>query len=169
MFSKTKIIPGGYGRKLLLSFLFLAALGCIQTGVVSAFQSAPAVEEDRAASDIQKKLKTASMQHELILLLIENKAFDQVEMEWKKVLDLRLSAKYEGAIAQSLLTIGYKLYEARQFPLAQKILDASLATVPFGNKNRADIFKFKALLFKEMGDLDSAIRTMRLASELADK
>jgi hypothetical protein len=171
MFSQTnrKLIPGGHGRILLLSFLLIAALGFAQTGVVSAFQSPQAVPEDRAASDIQKKLKTASMQHELILLLIENKTFDQVEIEWKKVLDLRLGAKYEGAIAQSLLTIGYKLYEAKQFPLGQKIMDASIATVPFINKDKADIYKFKALLFREMGDIDSAIRCMRLASELADK
>ncbi len=109
------------------------------------------------------------MQHETILLLIDSKTFDRVESEWKTVLDLQLGAKYEGAIADSLLTIGYKLLEAKQLPLAQKLLDESLAAVPFSNKSKANILKFKAYLFKEAGDYDNAIKTIKLANELAEK
>ena len=154
---------------MVIFFLVISALGFIQANIAIAVQPLDAVSEE-AGPEAQKKLKTASMQHELILLLIENKTFDQVESQWKKVLDLRLNAKYyEGAIAQSLLMIGYKLFEAKQFVPAQKIMDASLASVPFTSGNKADIFKFKAALYKEMGDLDNAIRFMRLASELSDK
>jgi hypothetical protein len=155
-------------RKILLfAFLIVALAGCIRPNI--SFALHPAELADDGGSDIQKKLKTASVQHELILLLIENKAYDQVEVEWKKVLDLKLGTRYEAPIASSLLTIGYKLYEAKQLVVAQKLMDASLASVPFANKSRADIFKFKAFLFKEAGDLENAIRSMRIASDLVEK
>ena len=148
-------------HKILLSiFLAFVALGSVQTSLFS-FQSSPTPEE--------KKLKSASVQHDLILLLIDNKNFDQVESEWKKVLDLKLGTRYEGPIADSLLFIANKLYEAKQLALAQKILDESLSSVPFSNKSKSDILRFKALLYKDMGDSDNAVRTMRFAIELADK
>jgi len=161
-----KIIQrGNVGRLLLSSLLVLVALGLMQSSIVAAFQPVEYAEE--ATSDIQKKLQTAKMQHALILLLIEDKAYNKVETEWKKVLDLRLGARYENAIAQSLLTIGYKLYAAKQYAVAIKMIDASVASVPFTNANKADIFKFKAGLLQELGDIENAIRAMRYASELA--
>jgi len=162
MCSQSKTDLMGRRRILVFSFLAVAMLGSVGTGVVSAFQSSQ--EEETV-----KKLQIASVQHELVLLLVEKKNFDRVQAEWKKVLDLKLDGKYEGAIAQSLLTIGYKLSEAKQFALAQKILDESLPAVEFSNKDRADIFRFKAYLFKEAGDLDAAIGALRQASELAAK
>ena len=162
MYSRTKTDLRGRRRILVVSFFVVAMLGSVGTGVVSAFQSSQ--EEETA-----RKLKIASVQHELILLLVEKKDFDRVEAEWKKVLDLKLDGKYEGAIAQSLLAIGYKLSEAKQFALAQKILDESLPAVEFSNKDRADILRFKAYLFKEAGDLDAAIGALRQAGELAGK
>ena len=148
---------------LLFLFLIVVALGPVRI-TAFAFQSSPAAEEETA-----KKIKLAYIQHEMILLLIENKNFDRVEVEWKKVLDLRLGAKFEKPIAESLLDIGYKLSEAKQLSLAQKLLDESLAAVPFSNKSKADILTFKAYLYKETGDLDNAIKTLRQATELADK
>jgi tetratricopeptide (TPR) repeat protein len=97
---------------------------------------------------------------------IESGNYDRIEFEWKKVLDLRLGGKYEGAVAQSLLTIAYKLSEAKQLALAQRILDYTLAEVSFSNKNKADILKLEAYLFKEAGELEKAIETYRKANEL---
>ncbi len=164
-----KIIVKKNYRALLFFFLFISSVGFIQTNIAVAVQPLNAVPDETGA-DVQRKLKTAAVQHELILLLIENKTYDQVEPEWKKVLDLRLGAKFEGPIAQSLLTIGYKLFEAKQFILAQRIMDSSLAApIPFSNANKADIYTFKAALCKELGDVDNAIRFYRLAKELTDK
>jgi tetratricopeptide (TPR) repeat protein len=143
---------------LLLLSLIVVAPGSVRT-TAFAFQSSPTAEE--------KKLQVASMQYDMIFLLIQNKNFDQVEAEWRKVLDQKLGAKYEKQIADSLLDILYKLSEAKQFLLAQKILDESLAAVSFSNKSKADILRFKALLYKDSGDLDSAIKTMQQALELA--
>jgi tetratricopeptide (TPR) repeat protein len=159
-------LMGRYGL-LVLCFLLVTAPGSMQAGVVFDSESALAGKPEKTDSEAQRKLTVASMQHELILLLIESRSYDRVQPEWKKVLDLKLGARYEGAIAESLLTIGYKLLEAKQVPLAQQILDDSLSTMPFSNKNKADILRFKAYLFKESGDLENAIRTLRLATDLA--
>jgi tetratricopeptide (TPR) repeat protein len=169
MFSQTKFNLRGHFKALVFSFIVVAVLGSCQISGLFAFQSSDAEEAGQSRSEIVQKLKIASMQHDLILLLIENNNFDRVELEWRKVLDLRLNGKYEGAIAQSLLTISYKLSEAKQTPLARRILDESLSAVAFSNKSRADILRFKAYLYKEAGDLDSAIDTLRRASELAEK
>ena len=169
MFDRTNISLRKYAGILVFSFVIVAVLGPMGTGVLSAFQTPPAIGQEKPGVEILQKLKIASMQHDLILLLIQNKNFDRVESEWRKVLDLGLSSKYEDAIAQSLLTISYKLSQAKQLSLAQKILSESLSAVAFSKNNKADILRFQAYLYKEAGDLNSAIDTLRQASELAEK
>jgi hypothetical protein len=159
-----------YFKRLVFTLVILAVTGFTQTGVLAGFAAAmAAVEEENSSSQTLNKLKIASMQHDLTLLLIENNNFGRVEPEWRKVLDLGLSERYEGAIAQSLLIICYKLSEANQLSLAQSIMDESLSAVAFSNKSAADIFRLKAYVYKEAGDLDSAIDALRKASELAEK
>jgi tetratricopeptide (TPR) repeat protein len=169
MFDRTKINLRRKAGILVFTLVIVGVLGPMETGVLSAFQSSSAEGQEKPGAETLQKLKIASVQHDLILLLIENRNFDRVELEWRKVLDLRLSGKYEGAIAQSLLTISYKLFEAKQLSLAQKILSESLSAVPFSNKNKADILRFQAYLYKEAGDLNSAIDTLKRASELAER
>ena len=153
---------------LVFSFAILAMLGSLPTGMLPEFAVATAAQEG-SDSETVRKLKIASMQHDLILLLLENKDFEKVESEWRKVLDLELSEKYEGAVAQSLLTISYKLSEAGALSVALAILDESLSIVPFSNRSRTDLLKLKAYIYKEAGDLDAAIDTLRQASELAER
>ena len=162
MFSQLKRV---HHKILLAMFLALVALGPVQT-CIFAFQSA---STSAPTPDEMKKLRVAAAQHDLILMLIEDKSFDQVETEWKKVLELKLGVRFEGQIADSLLAIAYKLYEEKQLALAQQILDASLSTVPFSNQNKSDILKLKATIYKDSGDLDDAVRTMRYAIELQNK
>jgi tetratricopeptide (TPR) repeat protein len=169
MSGKTKINMGRHYKALVFSCVILVMLGSTPTGMLYAFSATTALVEGNSDSETLQKLKIASMQHDLILLLIESKDFAKVESEWRKVLDLGLSAKYEGAVAQSLLTISYKLTEAKQLSIALAILDDSLSIAPFSNKSRAEILKLKAYIYKEAGDLDSAIDTLRQASELAEK
>ena len=169
MFSQTRFNFRRHIKLLVLSLAILATSGSNQTGVLFGLVPAATVIEEDSGSATLNKLKIASMQHDLILLLIESGDFDRVESEWRKVLNLKLSEKYEGAIAQSLLILCYKLSEANQLSLAQSIMDESLSTVAFSNKSAADIFRLKAYVYKEAGDLDSAIDALRKASELAEK
>lgn len=172
MFNLTEINLRRHTKLLAFSLIALAVSGFTQTGMLFGFSpAAPAVimVEEVSDSETINKLKIASMQHDLILLLLESGDFGRVELEWKKVLDLGLSEKYEGAIAQSLLMICYKLAEANQLSLAQSLMDESLSTVLFSNKSAADIFRLKAYVYKEAGDLDAAIDALRRASELAEE
>jgi hypothetical protein len=170
MSGKAKI--GSMGKRKIIIFLFaviVGTFGSMQKGYLFALESSPALEEEKANAEIQRKLNIAKMQHELILLLIEKRSFDSVDSEWKRVLDLKLGAKYEDPIAKSLLTISYELLKAKRFALAQKLLDESLSTVPFTDKNQADIFACKAALYKEAGDTDAAIKMMLKARDLEEK
>ena len=141
MFNGTKIDLRRRLKLLAFSLIILAVSGFTQTGMLWGFSPAAIVEEETSNSETLNKLKIASMQHDLILLLIESNDFDRVDPEWGKVLELELSEKYESAIAQSLLMICYKLSEASQFSLALSIIDESLATIAFSNKSAADILR----------------------------
>ena len=169
MFNRTKINLRRHLKLLAFSFGILAVSGFTQIDMLWGFSPAATVVEEAPSSETLNKLKIASMQHDLILLLIESNDFDRVELEWRKVLDLELSEKYESAIGQSLLMICYKLSEANQLSLALSIIDESLSAVAFSNKSAADILRLKAYLYKEAGDLDAAIETLREASELAEQ
>lgn len=161
--------PGRFGllpwslstaKTLIISIVICIALGLTTASPLLALQASPTDPES------VRKLKIASTEHELILVLIQSGSFDKIELEWKKVLDLKLGPQYEGAVAKSLLTIAFKLYEAKQLALAQALLDSSLAGASFSNKNKADILRFKAFLYKESGELEKAIETYKRAIEL---
>jgi len=169
MISQTKVNLRRHLKLLACMLVILAVPGSAQTGMLFGLTPAATAMEEDSSSETLNKLKIASMQHDLILLLIESNDFDRVELEWIKVLDLGLSEKYEGAIAQSLLTICFTLAEANRLSLALNIMDESLSTVAFSNKSAADILRLKAYVYKEAGDLDSAIDTLRKASDLAEE
>ena len=100
MFSQTKTHLSRILSLLVFSLVILAVSGSTQVRLVFAFPPPGTVSaEQDPGSETVNKLKIASMQHDLILLLIESKDFGRVESEWKKVLDLKLNEKYEGAIA----------------------------------------------------------------------
>ncbi len=162
--------PTGFYPKVRILVLLALCLtfGLVHANLGFAVQATGAANE-RLDSETIKKLTVASTQHNLILLLIESGKYDKVEAEWKKVLDLKLSNKYEDAVALSMETIANKLSDAKQLPLAQRILDLGLAGMNFNNKNRADILRLKAYFFKEGGDLEKAIETYREANELLEK
>ena len=169
MLSQAKVNLRKYLGLLAFSLVFLAVSGFMQRGMLFGFPPAATMTEEASNSETLNKLKIASMQHDLILLLIDRNDLDRVQLEWRKVLDLQLSEKYEDAIAQSLLMICYRLSQANQLPLAHSLMDESFAAVAFSNRSAADILRLKAYLYKEAGDLDSAIDTLRQASELAEK
>jgi hypothetical protein len=170
MFYKAKMTSrSNWKIKVFLFTILVTAYGSMQRSLLFAFESSPAPEEEKANSETLRKLTVARNQHLLILLLIGKQSFNSVESEWKKVLDLKLGAKYEEPIAKSLLTISYELLKVKQFLMAQRLLDESLATVPFSDKNKSEIFACKAALYEAAGDRDSALKAMQKAIELEGK
>jgi len=169
MLSKTKISSYGRQRILVLSLAFFAAVGLMQTNLLAAIEPVPAFEAEKLTPEAKNKLKFASRQHDLILLLIENQDFDSIEPKWKQVLDLKLGAEFESLIAKSLVAICYNLLDAKRSALGLKLIDDSLTAVPFSDKSRADIFGCQAALYKDTGDLNSAIKAMKKAQELEGK
>ena len=147
MFSQTTINLRRHLKLLASSFIILAMLGSSRIDTLFAWTPTAALEED-SGSETLNTLKIASMQHDLILLLIESRDFDRVESEWRKVLDLGLSEKYESAIAQSLLMICFKLTEVDQLSLALSLMDESFSAVAFSNKSASDILRLKAYVYQ---------------------
>jgi hypothetical protein len=169
MFNKAKISSRGRKRILVLSFAIFTAFGLMQTGLLSAFEAAPALEGEKPSPEVKKKLKIAGMQHDLILDLIAKQDFDSIEPEWKTVLDLKLGAEFEDLVAKSIVTISYNLLDAKRPALALKLIDESFKTVQFSDKSKSDIWACRAALYRALGDLNSAIKAMKIARDLEGK
>jgi hypothetical protein len=169
MISKPKDNFRGRRSFLVYSFVIVIAIGLMQTGILSAFDASPAIEGKKLSPETENKLEIARMQHDLIMYYIEKQDFNSIEPAWKKVLDLKLDAEFEGLIGKSIVMISYSLIDVKQFALAHKLLDESLMAVLFSNKSKADIFGCKASLYKESGDLNSAIKAKQKAVEFQEK
>jgi hypothetical protein len=169
MCNKAKKDFGGRRRFLAFSLAVLAALGLMQTGMVPAFQASPAMEGKKLSPEAEKKIEIARDQHSLIMLLIKKQEFDSIEAEWQTILDLRLGDEFESLIGASIVNISHNLILAKQFTLAQKLMDKSLAVVPFSNKSKADIYSCMVDLYTGLGDISSAIKMLRKVQALEGK
>lgn len=148
----------------------LLALGVLTCSLAAApvELQGQAADQKEISPETVKKLKIAWAQHEMIMLLIENKSFDKVLPELQKILDLKLTGKYEDAVVKSTIAIANKLAEAKQLDLAHKALDEAMLAVA-SNASKANLLRFKAYLFKEAGAVAAAIETFRRANELETK
>jgi tetratricopeptide (TPR) repeat protein len=169
MFNQAKNSFGGRRRFLVFSFAIITALGLMQTSMLSAFDASPAIEGKKLSPEAENRLEIARMQHDLIMLYIEKQDYDSIESAWKKVLDLRLDAEFENLVKKSLVIISDNLCDAKQPALALKLINESLMALPFSDKSKSDIFECKARLYKELKDLDSAIKAMQKSIEYRKK
>jgi hypothetical protein len=169
MFTKAKNNFGSLRRFLVFSFAMAILLGWVQTGAVFAFQASSVMGEGSASPETIKKIEIARDQHDIIMLSIRRQDFGRIEAEWQVILDLKLGAEFENLIGQSLVIITRSLLDAKQFTLAQTLMDKSLVTVPFSNKSKADIFVCKADLYERLGDYATAIKMMEKSKALEAK
>jgi tetratricopeptide (TPR) repeat protein len=123
------------------------------------------VAPEASDSDVKQMLSIAETQHEIVKVLIAQGRFDRVLPEMKKIFDLKLPDKYEGAVAQSAGLIANLLAEKQQFALSYEILEEAQRRVR-QKENKASLLKIQAYVYKIEGNLEKALQALERAVEL---
>ena len=109
--------------------------------------------------------RIAEAQHEVILLLIRDKAFDKVLAGCKKILSLSFPRDREHLLVKSVTVFADSLVRQEQLGLARKVLDAALRAVRF-KPSKATLYKEKAYISKVEGKDQEALGFFEAAVKL---
>ena len=158
-----KLIHSGAASALLL-LIMLAGVGS-GTQAKAEMPTAPqvrAVTPEASDADLKQMLSIAETQHEIVKVLIAQGRFDRVLPEMKKIYDLRLPDRYEGAVAKSAGLIANLLAENRQFALGHEVLEEAQRRVR-QNENKVSLLKIQAYVYKSEGNLEKALQALERA------
>lgn len=113
------------------------------------------------------KLNFAATQHEIIQILLTEGRYDQVLVEFQKILDLNFTGEGERLVIQEAWQIIERLLQVQQYALAHQIVDATLARTE-GKENRFSLLMFKGKILKDEGRLSEALEVYREAQRLQE-
>lgn len=150
---------------LLLMMLAGAGSGSQARAEMQAGPQLRAVAPEASEADLKQMLSIAETQHEIVKVLIAQGRLDRVLPEMKKIYDLRLPDKYEGAVAQSAGLIANLLAESKQYALGHEVLEEAQKRVR-QNENKVSLLKIQAYVFKSEGNLEKALQALERAVEL---
>lgn len=134
------------------------------------FGLAPVAGVAAAASNPAEnaKLAAAATHYEIAQLKLESGEYDAVLAEIQKILDLNFSTENEGVLTLSVLNLSEELLNADQHGLARQAVDASLKAVD-QQENQFMLLMFKARVFRDEGETDSALEIYRSAQKLVQQ
>jgi tetratricopeptide (TPR) repeat protein len=145
----------------LFSF-FLLSFSCINLNYAYGQQATQSAE---LSADVKQVLSIAETEHEMARLLIKQGQYERVMPEMKKIFQLDLPIRYEGAVAESASLISEMLVEKKQFSIAHQILEEALQKMK-KKENQAALWKIQAFVYKSEGDLESALKCLQQAIDL---
>ncbi len=111
--------------------------------------------------------RIAESQHEVILLLIRDKAFDKVMDGCKKIFSLSFPRDREHLLVKSVTVFADSLVRQEKFGLARQVLDAALSAVRF-IPSKATLYKEKGLISKAEGKDQEALDFFEEAIKLEE-
>jgi tetratricopeptide (TPR) repeat protein len=147
--------------RLLIAAVFLIS-GC------AALPLAVAGVENQAApqtAEVSRMLSFAESQHEIVLILIRKKEFNQALAEANKIFEMGWPPDKELTLRKDLLFFADQFLHCGQAALGVRLLDANMKSFR-SNTNRAAILKEKGYLFKSMNQGDKALDCFREAQRL---
>ena len=107
-------------------------------------------------SEWDQTRRIAESQHEVILLLIRDKAFDKVLDGCKKIFSLSFPRDREHLLVKSVSVFADSLVRQEQLGLARQVLDAALRAVRF-KPSKATLYKEKGYISKVEGKDQEAL------------
>ena len=115
--------------------------------------------------ELKQMTSIAWTQHEIIRVLISQGQYGRVVSEMKKILELNLPEKFEGAVAESASLIAGMLIEKQQFAVAHEVIAETLKKMK-ANENKAALFMIQGYAYKSEGKLEKALESLERAVEL---
>ena len=128
----------------------------------------PATSQESPAQALGKIRSMAESQHEIVMLLIQKKEYEQSLVEAAKIFDMKWPVDQEPLLLKELKLISDKFLQEKQAPLALRLLESN-AKVFKTNAGQVYILKEKGYLYKSMNETDKAVECFRQALELEKK
>lgn len=125
----------------------------------------PAFSQGGSGVSDEVKLQSAAAQHAIIEVLLKQQEYSQILPEFKKILELNLTGPNEQNVVKSAWIIVENLRTARQFALAEQIVESTLAQTK-QNKNKFDLLMLKGKIYQDQGRLQEAKQVYRRAQQL---
>lgn len=122
----------------------------------------------QAQGDWEETRSIAQSQHEIILLLIEKKEFDEVPPAAEEIFKLHFPPEHEDKLVEEIRILTDALLHHNQTSIAHQLLDKGLAKVTV-NRSKAELHREKAYLFKREGKADEAMNAFKLAKEIEQR
>lgn len=120
---------------------------------------------DAATGDLQKTRSMAEAQHEIVMLLIRKKKFDQAAAEANKIFQMRWPVDQEPVLLKELLFLSGQFFREGQTKTAIQLLETNVRhfrTAP----SQVAILKEKGYLYKHLKEDDKALDCFREAQRL---
>lgn len=130
-----------------------------------ALSGASWAQSDVAAADASK-LRAASVQYEIIQILLEKREYSQILPEFRKILSLQLKGENELPVVQGAWLIAENLRKSQQFSLAEQLVDETLLRTEQGD-NKFSLWMLKGKILRDQGRLQEAIEVYRKAQQFA--
>jgi tetratricopeptide (TPR) repeat protein len=127
--------------------------------------SAAASGWESAGMQADKTRSMAESQHEIVLILIKKKDYEQALVEANKIFQMKWQPEQESLLLKDLLLITDQLLHAGQAAAGVKLIEANLNAFK-ATASRVSIWKEKGYLYKTMGESDRALECFRQAQKL---
>ncbi len=122
-------------------------------------------QADNSAAQLGKTRSLAESQHEIVILLIKQKDFEQALVEANKIFNMKWPPDQEPTLLKELLLFADQFLHNGQAATGVRLLEANFKS--FKNPaSLASIWKEKGYLYKNLGDDKHALECFRQAQRL---
>jgi len=119
------------------------------------------------SASVGKIKSMAANQHEIVMLLIQKKEFDQAVTEASKIFAMNWPANMEPVLLTEMQILSKKFKDEGQPTVALRVLDSNMKAFKLRN-SEIWIWKEKGYLYKSMKENDKALECFRRAQHLEE-
>ena len=116
-------------------------------------------------TELGKTRSLAESQHEIVVILLGKKQFDQALVEANKIFLMNWPADQEPLLLKELLRLSDRFMHSGQTAMGIKLLEGNQKSFK-SRASQASIWKEKGYLLKSMGKSDQALECFREAQRL---
>jgi len=145
------------------SLIAVLAIISLSAGTISL----AAVDEQTGQNqgDLGKTRSLAESQHEIVVLLLGKKQFEQALTEANKIFAMKWPSDQEPLLLKELLRLSDKFMHSGQSAYGVRLLESNQGAFKI-RASQASIWKEKGYLLKRMGRSDQALECFRQAQRL---
>jgi tetratricopeptide (TPR) repeat protein len=133
-------------------------------GILVFTPAMPATAGQADAAAIRSK---AATQHEIVMILLQKKEFDQAAIEAGKIFEMNWPSTEEPRLLTEMQILSKKFQDDGQTAVALRMLDTNVKSFK-APKSQIWLWKEKGYLYKKLGQNDKALECFRNAQRLEE-